>query len=159
MNMGDRVVITGMGTVNKLGVPVRDTRLKIKLVESGIGPITLFDASILPVMIAGEIKDFDQFSYLSYKYPRRLNLVEQLYSVASIEAMKQAGLNIKEINPGSFSVIVCSAIRGINSLQDIIYTPIFESPKRNNPDVIPNLMISGSSDLIAIENGFRGLSY
>lgn len=149
--MGDRVVISGMSTGYQLGMSVRNTRRIIKLGESGIGSITVFDAANFPGWIAGEIKNFDQFSYLPYNYPRRLNRVEQFNSAASIEAMIQAGLNVNVLNPGSFSVIVSSAIGGINSLQDIFYTPNFQSPRKINPDVIPNLMINGSSAIIAVK--------
>ena len=54
-----RVVLTGMGTVNPLGMNVVDTWKKVLAGESGIGPITHFDPSNVPTKIAGEVKDFD----------------------------------------------------------------------------------------------------
>lgn len=57
--MNRRVVITGIGCVTPLGADVE--RVWDQLVEgrSGIGPLTLFDASNFPVQIAGEVHDWD----------------------------------------------------------------------------------------------------
>jgi len=157
--MDDRIVITGMGTVHPLGKSVQETWQKIKSGESSIGPITLFDASSLPVRIGGEIKDFDPYVDLPYKLARRVDRVEQLNLVASIEAITQAGLDVDKIDPDRISVIVSSAIGGIGSIQENFKTLLSEGPRRISPNVIPNLMINGSSALIAIENGFKGPSY
>ncbi|MCK5673480.1 MAG: beta-ketoacyl-[acyl-carrier-protein] synthase II, partial [Spirochaetales bacterium] len=58
-----KVVLTGMGTVNPLGMNVADTWKKVLAGESGIGPITHFDPSNIATKIAGEIKDFDYKQY------------------------------------------------------------------------------------------------
>ncbi len=47
-----RVVITGMGAVTPLGNTVEETWAGIKAGKSGIGPITLFDASVNKVHYA-----------------------------------------------------------------------------------------------------------
>ena len=54
-----RVVVTGIGTVNPLGDTVEGSWRRILDGESGIGPITLFDAAESPVRFAAEVKDFD----------------------------------------------------------------------------------------------------
>lgn len=54
-----RVVVTGIGAVTPLGNNVRDTWAGLLKGRSGIGPITLFDASTFPTRIAGEVKSFD----------------------------------------------------------------------------------------------------
>ena len=58
-----RVVITGLGSFNPLGNDVESTWQKVTKGESGIGPITLFDAGNLKTRFAGEVKEFDLFIY------------------------------------------------------------------------------------------------
>ena len=57
--MRRRVVITGMGAVTPIGNNVKDTWVNLSKGKSGVGPITIFDASSFPTKIAGEIKNFD----------------------------------------------------------------------------------------------------
>ena len=64
-----RVVVTGMGAVTPLGNSVRDTWLRLTQGKSGIGPITLFDASRFPTRIAGEVKGFSFEKWLERKPP------------------------------------------------------------------------------------------
>jgi len=54
-----RVVVTGVGAVTPLGNNVRDTWLRVTQGKSGVGPITLFDASTFATRIAGEVKGFN----------------------------------------------------------------------------------------------------
>ncbi|HLW35112.1 MAG TPA: beta-ketoacyl synthase N-terminal-like domain-containing protein, partial [Chthoniobacterales bacterium] len=55
----NRVVITGMGILAPNGIGLEDFWESLLAGRSGIGPITLFDASELESRIAGEIKGFD----------------------------------------------------------------------------------------------------
>lgn len=54
-----RVVVTGMGAVTPLGNSVEANWRNWLVGKSGIGPISLFDASEFPVRIAGEVRGFD----------------------------------------------------------------------------------------------------
>lgn len=54
-----RVVITGMGAVTPLGLSVEENWKNWIAGKSGIGTISLFDASEFPVRIAGEVRGFD----------------------------------------------------------------------------------------------------
>ncbi len=49
----ERVVITGMGTVNPLGLTVEESWNNAINGVSGVGPITLFDSTGLNVHCAG----------------------------------------------------------------------------------------------------------
>ena len=50
-----RVVITGLGAITPLGLTVEEYWQGLIEGRSGIGPITLFDASAFPVKIAAEV--------------------------------------------------------------------------------------------------------
>jgi 3-oxoacyl-[acyl-carrier-protein] synthase II len=62
-----RVVVTGLGLITPLGIGVRASWDALLEGRSGIGKITTFDSSDLPVHIAGEVKDFDPSSYIELK--------------------------------------------------------------------------------------------
>jgi len=63
----DRVVITGLGTINPLGHTVKETWENVVNGVSGVGPITLFDASDWNVKIASEVKNFNPDLYMDFK--------------------------------------------------------------------------------------------
>src|SRR4030067_2763742 len=90
--MPDRIVITGLGTVNPLGLSVQDTWQNTVQGVSGVGPITLFDARDYLVQIACEVKNFNPELYLSPKEARRRDRFEQLAVAAAQEAIRQARL-------------------------------------------------------------------
>ena len=86
-----RVVITGMGALSPLGLSVPELWEGLLAGRSGIGPITQFDASGLPVRIAGEVKGFDPTVALSPKEARRMARCSQFAVVAALEAVRDAG--------------------------------------------------------------------
>jgi 3-oxoacyl-[acyl-carrier-protein] synthase II len=67
----ERVVITGMGTVNPLGLTVEESWRNAVNGVSGVGPITLFDPSALNVHFAAEVKGFEPGRYMDPKEARR----------------------------------------------------------------------------------------
>ena len=67
--MPERIVITGMGTINPLAHNVADTWMTVLAGESGVGPITLFDSSDLLVHAVCEVKDFDPADFMSARTP------------------------------------------------------------------------------------------
>src|SRR5512146_2336861 len=108
----ERIVITGMGTVNPVGLSVAETWRNITEGVSGAGPITLFDHSDLLVHFACEVKDFKAENYMDGKEARRRDRFEQLASAAARQAIKDAGLELTEQNAPRIGIVVSSAIGG-----------------------------------------------
>ncbi len=88
-----RVVITGMGAITPLGHSVRELWEGLLKGQSGIGPITQFDASSFPSRIAGEVKNFDPARYMNPKEARRMARCSHLALAALQEALTDAGLS------------------------------------------------------------------
>ena len=59
-----RVVVTGMGMVTPLGRDLESTWRALREGESGVGPITLFDARTFQTRIAAEVADFEVEHYV-----------------------------------------------------------------------------------------------
>ncbi len=93
-----RVVITGMGAVTPLGrFPGYWEKLKAGI--SGVRRIQSFDPSSLEVQIAGEVLDFDPTEYIEAKEARRMGRPAQFAVTAAMDALKDAGLTIEDIEP------------------------------------------------------------
>lgn len=152
----ERVVITGMGTVNPIGLNVADTWRNILNGVSGVGPITLFNPSNLLVKIACEVKNFNPELYMPNKEARRRDRFEWYATAASQEAIHQAGITADDATQSRFGVVFSSAIGGINTLLDAFETLQKEGPRRISPFVIPQFITDGAAGMISIDNGFRG---
>jgi 3-oxoacyl-[acyl-carrier-protein] synthase II len=152
----ERVVITGMGTVNPLGLTVEESWKNAVNGVSGVGPITLFDPSALNVHFAAEVKNFEPDRYMDTKEARRRDRFEQFGVAASKDALANSGLEITEANTGRIGVLVSSAIGGIKSLQDAVITNYTEGPRRVSPFLIPMLMPNGAAGMIAIDFQIKG---
>lgn len=93
-----RVVITGMGAVTPLGrFPKFWESLKAGI--SGVRRIQSFDPSALDVQIAAEVIDFDPSEYLDSKETRRMARPAQLAVVAALDALKDAGMTVADLEP------------------------------------------------------------
>ena len=154
--MQERIVITGMGTVNPLGLSVEESWANAVAGRSGVAPITLFDSSSLNVHIAAEVKDFKPENFMDAKETRRRDRFEQFTVASARQALEQSGLEVKESNAGRIGVIISSAIGGLQSLQDAILTNHTEGPRRVSPFLIPMLMANGGAGMTAIEFGMKG---
>ena len=152
----ERVVITGMGTVNPLGLTVAESWQNLINGVSGVGPITLFDSSSLNVHFATEVKNFQPEKYMEAKEARRRDRFEQLGVAAAKDALASSGLEVTEANAGRIGVLVSSAIGGIDSLQAAVITNFTEGPRRVSPFLIPMLMPNGAAGMIAIDLQIKG---
>ena len=95
--------MTGVGAVTPLGNSARDTWLRLTQGKSGIGPITLFDASCFPTRIAGEVKGFSFEKWLERNPPLSCAGRGTFFALqAAAEAYKGAGLEPLAVNPNRF---------------------------------------------------------
>lgn len=157
--MLDRVVVTGMGTINPLGHSLSESWKNAVDGVSGVGPITLFDPKDHLARIACEVKNFRAEDHIPIRDARRRDRFEQFGTIAANEAIQNSGLTIEDIESDRVGVIVSSAIGGINTLEQAILNIKENGPRRVSPFVIPMLMANGASGLIGIDNQFRGPSF
>ncbi len=155
----DRVVITGLGTINPLGHTVKETWGNAVNGVSGVRPITLFDASDWNVKIASEVKNFNPDIYMDFKEARRRDRFEQLAVASMKEALETSGLEITEQSTHRIGVIVSSAIGGLRSMQDNIYTLKEQGFRKVSPFSIAMMMPNGAAGIISIDHGIRGPSF
>lgn len=152
----ERIVITGMGTVNPLGLSVDESWQNALNAVSGVGPITQFDTGEYLVKIACEVKNFAPEKYMDAREVRRRDRFEQFAAAATLEALAQSGLPITDESAPHIGVVISSAIGGLQSLEEAIFAVRDSSPRRISPFMIPMLMPNGASGLVAIDHGIKG---
>src|SRR3954462_3346186 len=94
-----RVVVTGLGTVSPVGNTAVQAWENITRGGSGVGPITRFDASVLPTRIAAEGKGFNHTDWMHPKRTRRSDLFIHYGLAATKMALDDAGLAIDRDSP------------------------------------------------------------
>jgi len=154
-----RVVITGMGTINPLGLDVETTWQNLVAGKSGAGPITRFDPSPFLTKIACQVNDFDPEDYMDHKDARRLDRYIQFAIASTVQALKQAELTIDESNADDVGVIIGSGIGGLLTI-DQGYHDLFEKgPMRVSPLTGPMMIANMAAGQIAITFGAAGPNF
>ncbi len=153
----NRVVITGMGVVAPNGIGLEAFWDSLLHCRSGIGPITLFDASNFKSRIAGEVKNFNPLDYIEPELkPKRMARHTQLAYAAAMMALKDAGLEINETDLPSFTPVVVGVS---TSAMDIIERSISEFDRRGlrgiSPTAIGALKPQAAANAIADRIGMH----
>jgi len=162
--MRRRVVVTGMGTVNPLGLNVESFWEGLVAGKSGIGPVTLFDASNYTSRIAGEVKNFDPAGYIDKKRVRRMDRMVQFSVVSAHQAMVDAGLideggGLKGYQPNQVGTIVGSGIGGLATLEKQHSILLERGPEKVSPFLIPMMIADMAAGEISIRYNLKGANF
>jgi len=151
-----RVVVTGVGVVSPLGTGNAKNWEALIAGKSGIAPITRFDASDLPVKIAGEVKDFVAEDFIDKKEIKKMDLFIQ-YSLAAAQfAMEDSGLVITEENAERVGVLVGAGLGGLPAIERYHSALLEGGYKKISPFFIPMLIINLAPGHISIKYGAKG---
>ncbi len=151
-----RVVITGLGIVSPVGNGIATAWDNTINGRGGIGPITHFDANVLPTRIAGEVKNFNAADWMSPKEVRRMDTFIHFGLAATKMALDDAGLEVTEQNAERIGVNVGSGIGGLPMIEDNIREMIAKGPRRVSPFFVPGSIVNMVAGMISILYGFKG---
>lgn len=151
-----RVVITGVGLLSPLGLTTAENWKALEAGQSGIGPITRFDASAYACQIAGEVKGFDPFTVLDKKEVKKFDTFIHYAVSAAREAIEDARLVVTEEDAERVGVAIGSGIGGLPLIEDTHSTLLEKGPRRVSPFFIPGLIANMPSGLISILYGAKG---
>jgi 3-oxoacyl-[acyl-carrier-protein] synthase II len=154
-----RVVITGIGAVTPVGLDMPSTWDALINGRSGVGPITRFDSSNLPVHVGCEVKNFDPSVAVDLKELRRTDLFEQYALAAAREARRSANLTLTPEIAEETGVVIGSSIGGLTSLLAQYDVLKEQGPRKLHPFCIPMVMSNGAAGMVAIDLGAHGPSY
>lgn len=141
-----RVVVTGLGVVSPVGNDINSFWSNLKDGVCGIDTITDFDASILPVKVAGTIKNFDPSIYgIEKPFARKQDPYSVYAMAAAIQAVGDSGLiaegDGQNIDPFRYGVYMSSGIGGFTTIVREV-TKMNEDPSGQwiSPSFIPNMI-------------------
>ena len=156
---GNRVVVTGMGALTPLGLDITTTWEGLVAGKSGIDNIAQFDASSLETRFAGEVKGFDPTEYMGRKEARRMDRFSQFAVAASVEAVRDAGLEINDSNKENIGVLIGSGIGGLLTMSEQVRILLEKGPDRVSPFLVPMMIADMASAQVSITLGARGPNF
>ncbi|EAH7782452.1 beta-ketoacyl-ACP synthase II [Campylobacter jejuni] len=150
-----RVVVTGIGMINALGLDKESSFKAICNGESGVNKITLFDATDFPVQIAAEVKNFDPLEVVDGKEVKKIDRFIQLGIKAAREAMQDAGFS-EELDKEEFGIVSAAGIGGLPNIEKNSIICSERGPRKISPFFIPSALVNMLGGLISIEHGLKG---
>lgn len=153
-----RVVVTGLGTVNALGLNTADTWQALLQGQSGVRTIEHFDTEGYTTRIAASICNFDASSIMPAKEARKIDLFLQYALAAAEEAILDANLS-ESTDRDRIGVAVGSGIGGLSTIESSHAQLLKSGPRRVSPFLVPGAVINMASGNIAIRHGFRGPNF
>ena len=150
-----RVVVTGIGTINPLGLNVEEFWEGLVAGKSGIGPITRFDASKFYVKVDAEVKGFDPTKYMDLKTVDRNPRAVHLAIAAAKEAIKSARLDMIQERPERVGVSIgCMVESGYVVKQHELINR--RGPRRADPLFVAKSSPSAASMQVGMFLGAKG---
>jgi 3-oxoacyl-[acyl-carrier-protein] synthase II len=153
-----RVVVTGLGAISPIGNDVETAWHSVANGISGIGPITSFDVSDLPVKFGGEVRDFDPVEAFGPREARRMDRITHLAMEAARQAMEDSGLKVDQSNQYQVGTVIGCGMGGVNTIFDGMDTIREKGPTRVSPLVVPMMLPDAPSGRISMHYGLRGPS-
>lgn len=154
-----RVAITGLGAVSPCGADVETTWANVTAGRSGVGPITLFDATDYASRIAGECRDFDPLRYFEKRQLREGGRFIHFAVGAAHQAIEAAGFSPSEAQKDRTGTFVGVGFCGTDKFEDALDTVTERGPRRLTPYAIPSMISNLAPGQISMRWGFRGPSF
>jgi len=151
-----RVVVTGVGLLCAVGLDTESTWRALLNGESGVGPVTRFDASDFATRIAAEVKGFDPLQVVDAKNARKMDMFI-LYALAAADiAVKSSGLVIDQQNAPRVGVFIGSGIGGFATIEREHQVYLEKGSRKISPFFIPASIINLASGQVSIRFGAAG---
>ena len=145
-----------MGVLSPLGNDITSFWSSVKAGRSGVGPITMIDASDLAVKIAGEVKGFDPSLRLDPKEAKKMDRFAQFSVYAALEALQNAGLTREDLVPERTGVCIGTGQGGSQSIEDAVIRLVERGPSRVPPLTVAKGLANFGPAQIALTLGITG---
>ena len=156
MSRGRRVVVTGIGLICPTGIGTENAWKAILAGRSGIGPVTLFDATPFPCRIAGEVPAFDPLDFVEKKDVKKTARFIHFALAATEFAVRHAGLDMKAEHPDRVGVFVGSGVGGFEAIEREHAKLTSQGPGRVSPFFITAAIVNLAAGQISIRWGAAG---
>ncbi|UWR66216.1 beta-ketoacyl-[acyl-carrier-protein] synthase family protein [Phaeobacter inhibens] len=155
----NRVVITGMGTINALGHTVSETMTSMAEGRCGIGELEFQDVDRLSIRIGGQVRGFEAEGRFNRQQMSLYDRFTQFTLTAAKEAIDQSGLEFHGELSQKSGVVLGTAGGGVSTWDDN-YRSVYEAGKnRVHPFVVPKLMNNAAASHVSMEHNLKGPSF
>ncbi len=158
-----RVVITGLGTVNALGLDVETSFPRVLAGENGVSPVTRFDTEGLSTTFAAQVEWDPEEHGFTRSDQRKLDPFTMWALMATEEALRDAGLEElpqeEEAARERYGSIIATGIGGITGILEQYDILKERGARRVSPHFIPRIMANAVSGQVAIRFGLLGTSF
>jgi 3-oxoacyl-[acyl-carrier-protein] synthase II len=155
----ERVVITGIGLVTPNGIGTEETWRAVLAAESGIGPITLFDASQCTTRFAGEVKGFTPETWIPKKKLKEMGRFSHLAVAASALCMQDAAIELTDEDREQCGTLIGVGVGGLEYFYQHSVTLHEKGPSKVSPYLIPSVIANMAAGQVAMAQNLRGVSY
>jgi 3-oxoacyl-[acyl-carrier-protein] synthase II len=154
-----RVVVTGLGVVTSLGHDVESTWRNILDCRSGVSLIDSFDTAGFTSRIGSTVRDLDMSPYMSVKDLRRTDPFIHFGIAASVQAIKDAGIEVTEENAERIGIAVGSGMGGLPGIEKGHASFMEGGPRKISPFFVPSNIINMIAGNLSIQYGIKGPNY
>jgi 3-oxoacyl-[acyl-carrier-protein] synthase II len=149
-----------MGVVSPVGNTVEDAWNSVKAGKSGLGPITLFDASDSPVKVAAEVKDFDITKYgIERRAVRKTARFTQFLLAASAQAVQDAGFTKETLRQHKAGIMVGNCLGGLEVTEESFKKYVESGASRILPLTMPVMLSNEGAANVSMLFGLQGPSW
>lgn len=152
-------VVTGMGLVSPLGIGLQENWLNLQQGKSGIGKITLFEASNLSTRIAGEVDRFNPLDFIDKKKARQYDRFIHLSIAAADLAVQDAGITTDNLPAERTGILVGSGMGGMETFVENALALNERGPRRVSPFFVPSIITNMAPGLLSIRYGTHGVNF
>jgi nodulation protein E len=154
-----RVVITGAGTINALGLNVPDTMAAMQNGVCGISQLEFRNVERLSIQIGGQVKNFAPETRYNRQQLSLYDRFTQFTLAAAAQAIEQSGLIFSGDLSAKAGVVLGTAGGGVSTWDDN-YRAVYEEGKnRVHPFVVPKLMNNAAASHVSMEYNLKGPSF
>src|SRR5216683_656386 len=145
------VCVTGLGVAPSWDALVHG--------RSGIGPVTRFDASLLPTRIAGEVRNFRAEDWMDPREVRRNDRFIHFALAAAEMAVRDSKLDLLRTNLDRVGVIIGTGMGGLETIENTHRALSERGHRKVSPFFIPGVIANLAPGQVSLRYGFRGPNF
>ncbi len=152
----DEIVITGIGVISACGIGKEAYWRSCLSGNTGIAPIQSFDTSDYSSRLGAEARAFNPKDFMPAMKFRRMSRVSRLAVAASIDALKDGGMEISSDGGASTGVILGTGYGSTSQTDEFFVGMLKAGPEGANPSLFPDTVPNAPASQISIYHGLRG---
>jgi 3-oxoacyl-[acyl-carrier-protein] synthase II len=148
--------VTGLGAITPIGLTAHDFWQNLVAGVSGVGTITRFDTTDMPVTIAAEVNGFEPANYMDAKGARRMSRFAQFAVAAAQLAADDAQLTLAADERRRAASAIATGSGGAIDTMDEVLVLKERGPARVSPFYIPIMAPNMGACQVSMHLGLRG---